>query len=124
LRAQGNLTGTGTITGDAITLESRQGAIGTAGSLLRIDTGNNDTTSILSASAPQGVHVREVAGDLRVHTIDAAANNVSITVSNGALLDANTTQILDDRLDAEIQAMWDSMGLVGTDAAAALAQEL
>src|SRR5690606_15796358 len=124
LRAQGNLTAGDRIAGGAITLESRQGAIGTASSLLNIDTGNNEVTSVLNATAPQGVHVRELSGDLRVHTVDAASNNVSITVENGALLDANTTAILDERLDSEIQALWDGMDLVGADAEAALQQEI
>ena len=124
ISAQNNITrvGAGLIKGNAITLEARQGAIGTAGAAVNIDTGNRDT-SVLVASGPQGVHLNEVSGDLRIRTIDAGASDVSVVANSGALLDANTTESIDERLDDEIQALWDGMELTGAGAAEALARE-
>ena len=124
ISAQDNIlrVGEGVIRGSAINLESRQGSIGSASVAVNIDTGNRET-SVLDARGPQGVYLNEASGDLRIRSIDAGASDVTLVANKGALLDANTTEAIDERLDEEIQNLWDGMELTGAGAEDALARE-
>ncbi|RFA35082.1 hypothetical protein CAL65_13295 [Alkalilimnicola ehrlichii] len=114
--------GNAVIRGEAISLDARTGRIGTANRAVRIDTADNDN-GLFNASAAQGVHVREVNGSLRVVQIDAGRADVSITVDDGDLIDANTEARRDERRLAELERLWEEMGLTGDAAQASLEQE-
>ncbi len=128
LSAQGNITaGSGvTIKGHAINLQSTHGSIGGSGSLINIDTGYSTGAmagaAALNAGAVGGIFLNEVSGDLAVDRV-IAGGDVHLRVTNGDLLDANTTLSYDTRTLAEMQALWADMGLTGPAAQAALDEQ-
>ncbi len=128
LSAQGNITaGNGvTIKGHAINLQSSHGSIGNSGSLINIDTGYSTGAmagaAALNAGAVGGIFLNEVSGDLAVDQV-IAGGDVHLRVTNGDLLDANTTLSYDTRTLAEMQALWADMGLTGPAAQAALDEQ-
>ncbi len=128
LSAQGNITaGNGvTIKGHAINLQSSHGSIGSSGSLINIDTGYSTGAmagaAALNAGAVGGIFLNEVSGDLAVDRV-IAGGDVHLRVTNGDLLDANTTLSYDTRTLAEMQALWADMGLTGPAAQAALDEQ-
>ena len=108
-------SGSQLIRGGSITLEAESGDIGAAGSLLRLDTGD-DNRDLLRTSAVLGAtHVEEISGDLRVFEINALSD-VTVKVTAGNLQDANTNEVRDERAIAELQNnVWGSLSLTDTD---------
>ena len=97
------------ITGASVTLEAG-GSIGTTGTPVRVDTGTNAADS-LKATANNDVSIVEVAGDLRLDQI-IAGGDVLIGVESGDLVDANSTQVKDERArQALINGLWGDLRL-------------
>ncbi len=134
ISSQGAILGTnaGTlIRGGRITLASEHGSVGTLGASpqpIYIDTGST-TRDYLYVSSFGDVNLEEFTGDLRlkridtnagkdVTAIDAAGTNfdVRLVVQTGALIDANSTEQLDPRTVAELEALWDRMKATTTTA--------
>ena len=126
LAAQGNISANSgvVVKGRSITLDA-SGSIGSSTALLNLDTGSHTTNSpaLLKASGTTGVFVEEVSGDLWLDQVISSSGDVSIKVRNGDLLDGNTDLSYDERGLSELQNLWDSMGLTGSQASAALADQ-
>lgn len=125
LSAQGNITANSgmTVRGHGISLTSTHGAIGSAGSLLNLDTNYDNgaiTTSAatLKASAVDGIFLNEVSGDLLVDQV-LAGGDVVLKVANGDLVDGNTSLAYDQRSLDDLKTLWSSMSLSGAEAATA-----
>ncbi|MEX0872869.1 MAG: hypothetical protein WDZ65_13745 [Aquisalimonadaceae bacterium] len=128
LDTQNAILGTGAghrISGNQISLSARQGGIGGAAmnALVNIDSGAGDA-GLFNAEAQQGVHVRELSGDLRINQINANASNVTVVVDDGDIVDANTEEQRDERAIGDLRNLWADMGLTGDDANDALDREL
>ncbi|MCQ4313795.1 leukotoxin LktA family filamentous adhesin, partial [Pseudomonas stutzeri] len=126
LAAQGNISANGgvVVKGKSITLDA-SGSIGSSTALLNLDTGSpsSDNPALLKASGTTGVFVEEVSGDLWLDQIVSTGGDVAIKVRNGDLLDGNSDVSYDERGLSELQDLWDSMGLTGSQASAALAEQ-
>ncbi|UVE18466.1 leukotoxin LktA family filamentous adhesin [Pseudomonas sp. LS44] len=129
LSAQGNIvaaTPNLVIQGHSISLTASHGSIGTLNAPLSIDTnygaGSNSKPGLLKASAVGNVYLRETLGDLAVDQV-IAGGDVWLKVVNGDLLDGNTSLSYDDRALAELQQLWDDMGLSGAAAARSLDEQ-
>src|SRR5699024_9414466 len=103
---------TGRITGRNINLEAHAGAIGSfEDAPVHIDTQGGR----LTAHAGTDIAVTETDGDLRLNRV-IAGTDVYIEVKNGALIDANTDEDVDQETMDELLARWDAMGLMGQEA--------
>lgn len=125
LAADRNLAGTGpgiTVTGNDITLVSLSDAIGSDATPLVVDTQGG--TTVLSAQAAGNIHIQEASGDMRVRQVKSQAGDVHLSVPAGSLLDANSTEQVDESTRAELLAMWDEMRLTGAQAEQARNQNL
>ncbi len=120
---QGDLTANSgvVVKGQGISLQAA-GNIGGANSVLNLDTGSLSGSAMLKAVAGGDIYVEETSGDLWLDQV-LAGGNIGIKVRNGDLLDGNTTVSYDERKLSEMQALWNSMGLTGTQAADALAAQ-
>lgn len=123
VNTQGDLTANNgvVVSGQGISLQAA-GNIGGANALLNLDTGSQSGSAMLKALAGGGIYVEETTGDLWLDQV-LAGGDISIKVRNGDLLDGNTTVSYDERKLSEMQALWASMGLTGTQAADALATQ-
>jgi filamentous hemagglutinin family protein len=102
--------------GREVHLVSVNGAIGTAGAPLRIDT--DAVAGVLSAQALGDINLTEVSGDLRVVQVASGTGDVTLNVPTGRLIDANTVDREDTLTATELLALWDTLGLRGNAAQA------
>ncbi|MGA6104696.1 leukotoxin LktA family filamentous adhesin [Pseudomonas solani] len=123
LSAQGDILGIGgmTVTGNAIELVSTHGSVGSAGHALRLDSGNG-AKGLVRASAVGDIQLEEVGGDLWLDQLKAGGD-VWVKVASGNLYDGNSELGYDDRALDELQRLWTSMGLTGSAAEEAMAQQ-
>ena len=123
LSAQGDILGQAgmVVTGKTLNLTSSHGSIGAAGNALRIDSGNS-AQSLLRANAVSDIHLEEMGGNLWLDQVKAGGD-VWLKVSAGDLYDGNSELNYDNRALSELQRLWASMGLTGSAADEALAQQ-
>ena len=119
--AQNNLYTSGAantlIKGNEITLRVDNGSIGKSDAAVNIDTGAGDK-GLFTASAANGIYVKETDGDLRLNTV-YANGDVYIEAVNGNIIDGNRNDVRDTRAEEELLALWDAMALTGPEAEAA-----
>ncbi|MEO1639795.1 MAG: hypothetical protein AAFU41_11175 [Pseudomonadota bacterium] len=97
------------ITAAFLTMEAG-GDIGASTLPLRIETGLNAADG-LKATASGGIHVTEVTGDLQLDQV-LAGGDVTITVTSGDLVDANSEEERDERArDALLNGVWGDLRL-------------
>lgn len=126
IKAQGNITtqNGAVLRGHGITLTSTHGSVGSAGSLVNIDTNTDNgaitaTPASFNAASVGGVFVNETSGDLLVDQV-ITGGDVFLKVANGDILDGNTSLSYDERDLAKLRTLWADMGLTGAEADAAL----
>ncbi|MCA1978138.1 MAG: hypothetical protein LDL19_02780 [Thiobacillus sp.] len=125
LVADRNIAGTGsgtTVSANDIQLVSLSDTIGSPGTPLVVDT--RGTTTVLSAQAAGDIHLREATGDMRVGEIRSLAGDVTLSVPDGSLYDANTREQTDESTRQQLLALWDEMALTGNSAIAARERNL
>lgn len=126
LSAQGNLVGLGPdslVRGNNLTLTARAGSIGAVGSAFNINSNRTRYRDGTVTAAAQGdITLNETIGDLRVVEI-AAGGDVSISVADGDLVDANTNDVRDERRADELLDVWNKANLLGAGAEASLEQQ-
>lgn len=103
-----------------IDLTSTLGTIGAEGRALRIAAGASTDTGPMaglpagfSASAAGSIFVTQTAGDLELDSVVSGGGDVSLTVLGGNIRDGNSHDTRDTRAEAELEAQWNDMGLVG-----------
>ena len=110
-----HINGSGVLTGHTIAIEAENGTATSSNGIFLVNT-DADNGGTLSISAGSGnVNVTETAGDLKVKQI-YSPDNVTITVTDGDLLDGNSEQVDDVTAIADLNALVDKMGLTGTAA--------
>ena len=125
LTAAGNITQSGTgvsVSGNRIDLTSENGAIGTDEQAIVVNGGQSivDGTDSLSASvnaqAKDDINLTQAQGDMRIGRVYSDNGDVTITVTNGSLIDALPDGETIDRgsTDALIQK-WKDLGLIDGD---------
>jgi filamentous hemagglutinin family protein len=126
LSAQGNLVGLGPdslVRGNNLTLTARAGSIGAVGSAFNINSNRTRFRDGTVTAAAQGdITLNETIGDLRVVEI-AAGGDVSVSVADGDLVDANTNDVRDERRADELLDVWNNANLLGEGAEASLEQQ-
>ena len=122
LTAAGNITQSGTgvsVSGNRIDLTSENGAIGTDEQAIVVNGGQSivDGTDSLSASvnaqAKDDINLTQAQGDMRIGRVYSDNGDVTITVTEGSLIDALPDGDTIDRgsTDALIQK-WKDLGLI------------
>ncbi|AXL21495.1 leukotoxin LktA family filamentous adhesin [Megasphaera stantonii] len=125
LTAAGNITQSGTgvsVSGNRIDLTSENGAIGTDEQAIVVNGGQSivDGTDSLSASvnaqAKDDINLTQAQGDMRIGRVYSDNGDVTITVTNGSLIDAlpDGETIDHGSTDALIQK-WKDLGLIDGD---------
>lgn len=125
LTAAGNITQSGTgvsVSGNRIDLTSENGAIGTDEQAIVVNGGQSivDGTDSLSASvnaqAKDDINLTQAQGDMRIGRVYSDNGDVTITVTEGSLIDALPDGETIDRgsTDALIQK-WKDLGLIDGD---------
>ncbi len=112
LSADGHIQATDpavTLKGRDVRLVSDSGRIGSATSVLRIDT--DAVMGVLSAQALDDIHLREVSGDLRVEQVASTVGDVHLSVPGGKLIDANDAEVVDPLQAQQLLDLWDTMRL-------------
>ncbi|MFM8434972.1 MAG: hypothetical protein ACKOBP_06450, partial [Planctomycetia bacterium] len=89
-------TASAAVKGGSISLTTTSGGVGTSGTALPIDQGDQGT-HVVDVAAKGGIHLREIDGNLRARTIYSTNGDVAITVSAGSLIDANRVETRDER---------------------------
>ena len=125
LTADGSITQNGkavSVSGNRIDLTSENGAIGTDSQAVVVNGGQSivDGTDSLSASvnaqAKDDINLTQAQGDMRIGRVYSDNGDVTITVTNGSLIDALPDGETIDRgsTDALIQK-WKDLGLIDGD---------
>ena len=125
LTADSSITQSGTavsVSGNRIDLTSENGAIGTEDQAVVVNGGQTivDGTDSLSASvnaqAKDDINLTQAQGDMRIGRVYSDNGDVTITVTNGSLIDALPDGETIDRgsTDALIQK-WKDLGLIDGD---------
>ncbi|MBU6386317.1 MAG: hypothetical protein KGS49_10310, partial [Planctomycetes bacterium] len=105
------------IQGQSIVLNGGVGTLGTSNKALKLNTGT-DITSKLAANASGDIFLEEISSNLRIDQIISAQGNVSLTISNGTLIDGNTTARKDDRAyEALLNGVWTDLQLTASTGA-------
>src|SRR5262249_36820189 len=105
------------IQGDSVSLTANTGTIGTSTSLpVIIQTGTTPHVSGLTASAAGNIWVQEKSGDLYLTNATSLGGDVWIKVVSGGLIENTTTRTPDQRTQAQLLALYNSMALQGTAA--------
>ncbi|EHI49802.1 hemolysin-type calcium-binding region [SAR116 cluster alpha proteobacterium HIMB100] len=104
-------TATTALRGGDITMKAKYGSLtDVSGNAIRIDS---QATGALSAYSRTGeIDIVEVAGDLRVKQIDSISN-VTLSTTNGSILDGNDEQTDDVTTQAALLALWNELSLTG-----------
>ena len=97
--------------GGDITMKAKYGSLtDVSGNAIRIDS---QGTGALSAYSRTGeINIAEVVGDLRVKQIDSISN-VTLSTTNGSILDGNDEQTDDVTTQAALLALWNELSLTG-----------
>ena len=97
--------------GGDITMKAKYGSLtDVSGNAIRIDS---QGTGALSAYSRTGeINITEVAGNLRVKQIDSISN-VTLSTTNGSILDGNDEQTDDVTTQAALLALWNELSLTG-----------
>ena len=98
--------------GRNVSLTTVGGSIGTAATPLALLA-----TERLDAAATNSIAVEQVAGDLKVGSIASSGGDVSVTVRNGSITDANPIQIDQDN-QARLAQVWRALNLTDNNAEA------
>ena len=109
---------TGLVQGGSITLDARTGGVGnSASSMITLESGTTTANKVI-ISATSDIFVEEKTGNLRVDSINSSGGDVVLKVTSGGLVDANNTQIRDERTYNQLKnGIWADLGLtVGTQA--------
>src|SRR5262249_13125486 len=112
ITAAGDLSGSGTITGDNITLTSSSGGIGSVSAPLHIsDNGTalaNGSTlgGIINASARSDIGLEQDTGDLVVGSIFSLSGDVFVNVTQGSILDSRGATPASVLSEAQIEQGW------------------
>lgn len=103
-----------------IDLTSTLGTIGEEGRALRIAAGASTDTGPMAgvpagfaASAAGSIFVTQTVGDLELDSVVSGGGDVSLTALAGNIRDGNRHDTRDTRAEAELEAQWNDMGLVG-----------
>src|SRR5690606_30492506 len=67
----------------------------------------------VSATAAGHIALHQPSGDLRVFRVESLGGDVTLTVPNGAIVDANTGGERDERTIAELERQWEELMLIG-----------
>ena len=94
----------GSFKADSIILTSTLGSIRGV-----VDTGNTDG-SVLTATAPGDIDLRETSGDLRVNRVESQQGDVTLQVDEGDLIDSQTSEV-------DQQSFLDALQVFADDAA-------
>ncbi|CAM2780863.1 LEPR-XLL domain-containing protein [Vibrio rarus] len=108
---------TGLVRGGTILINS-EAHVGTSSQALVIDSGELNTDSV-SVIAINDIYLTELDGNFLAKEISSSSGDVSITVSQGSLVDANNTTARDERTYEELSTgLWQNLGLIeGSDTA-------
>lgn len=122
LTADGSITQSGTgisVSGNRIDLTSEDGAIGTDSQAVVVNGGQNvvDGTDTLSASvnaqAQKNINLTQAKGDMRIGRVYSDSGDVTITVTEGSLIDALPDGDTIDRGSTEaLIQKWKDLGLI------------
>jgi len=105
------------IQGQSITLDGGVGTLGASTKFLKLNSGTT-TTSKLAATAAGDIFLEEISGNLRINQVISTLGSVSLTISNGTLVDGNTTARRDDRAyDALLNGVWTDLQLTASTGA-------
>ncbi|SMP07382.1 filamentous hemagglutinin family N-terminal domain-containing protein [Desulfurobacterium pacificum] len=112
------------IKGKNIYLESKFGSVSAeGGEFINVDT-DADAGGTLTVLASNGdVKIRELTGDLYLNEIKTSGD-VYVEVPFGNLIDANPNEKKDDRTIAELEELWNKLGLTGDSADELKEQEI
>ncbi|WP_261817079.1 LEPR-XLL domain-containing protein [Vibrio gallicus] len=109
---EGKSGSTGVVRGGTIYINS-EAQVGSASHALVIDSGerNRDSVTVL---ANNDIYLSEIDGHLLVKEITSNAGDITITVANGSLIDANNSTARDERSYEELSTgLWENLGLIG-----------
>ncbi len=107
----------GVVRGGIININS-EAHVGTSSNALNIDSGSTTKDSV-SVVAVNDVYLAETDGDFLIKEITSSAGDVTLHVSHGSLIDANSTAARDERTyEALSNGLWENLGLIsGSDSA-------
>lgn len=111
------------VTGQNVSLVSINGGIHGLMDTLALQVETLGTTGSLSASAGDHIRLQEATGDMRVRQVASVTGDVHL-VAPGRLLDANTTEQVDEQGRNELLGLWAEMGLTGSQSEDALQRSL
>ena len=96
--------------GGAVTLTALLGGVGSSGAYLRTDVGD-PITNKLTISATGTVYIEETAGNLNIGSI-VTTGDAYVKVNAGGIVDANTTEVRDERTYNELRGgAWKDLAL-------------
>ncbi|WP_457628204.1 filamentous hemagglutinin N-terminal domain-containing protein [Persephonella sp.] len=101
-----------------IHIEARNGFISSGNPLdpyINIDTDFDNGGKLYMTATDGDIYVREITGDLSVHTI-STLGNVYVQVTDGSLADGNPNENVDERTAAELELLYNDLGLQDTAA--------
>ena len=117
LKAKQNvqLKGSGVLTGHTIDIVAEEGTATSGDGIFRVNTDADNDGTLSIAAGGGNINVQETAGDLRIKQL-VTSDNITITVTDGNLLDGNSEQVDDEIAISQLNALVDQMGLQGTAA--------
>jgi hypothetical protein len=119
IEAQGSITGksgTGTVTGDDITLNSQEGGVGTSAQPIIVSGNGVIQTSgtiiggAVSSDALDSIYITSPDGNLFVGSIISQAGDVTLSAS-GAILDASAETATETLSATQLQDIWNTLHL-------------
>ncbi len=120
ITAQGAITGqsgSGSVTGDNITLNSSDGGVGTTAQSIVVNangviqTGGTIIGGAVNANALDSIYLSSPNGNLFVGSIASQAGDVTLS-SGGAILDASAETALETLSSTQLQQIWTSLHLI------------
>ncbi|MDI9420620.1 MAG: hypothetical protein QM451_00090 [Bacillota bacterium] len=103
------------VTGTAVNLNVAHGNVASADRALRVNT-EASSSGGLGVLAAGDIHITEVSGDLYLNQVESLGGDVILHTPDGSILDNNTDEIIDTRVEAELLGLWSEMGLTGEEA--------
>ena len=111
------------VSGQNISLVSLNGGIHGLMNTLALQMDTLGTDGALTAHAVGDIRLQEATGDLRIKQVASVTGDVHLATP-GRLLDANTTEQVDEKTRTALLALWTEMGLTGQAAEDALERNL